>query len=64
MMIGNMVSPKDMIEPEIVNGNYKTATGGFMDKRNKKIFNAFKEESKSRKSGGSQRLFGEGRRST
>lgn len=63
MMIGNMVSPKDMLEPEIVNGNYKTTTGGFMDKRNKKIFNAFNGDSKSRKSGQSQRLFGE-RRST
>ena len=59
-----MTSPKDMIEPEIVNGNYKTTTGGFMDKRNKKIFKAaFKDDSKSRKSGQSQRLFGE-RRST
>ena len=65
MMIGDMVSPKDMIEPDIVNTNFMTTTnGGFMDKRNKKMIRAFKEETtKSRKSGNSQGLFGD-RRST
>ena len=54
MMIGNITSPKDMIEPEIVMGNYKTQTGGFMDKRNKKMLKALKPwDSKSRKSGSS-----------
>jgi hypothetical protein len=32
MMLDNMISPKNMIEPEIVNSmNYKSGTSGFMD---------------------------------
>jgi len=46
-----------MIEPQIVNANYKSCTSGFIDRRS---FNKVMKEEKSRKSGQSQQ-FGERR---